>query len=321
MSKRVLFPIITIPEPCAENWDGMLYNREGAYCDKCAKSVVDFSQKSDSDIVQFFESNKGDNICGRFDDTQLHRILNSTSGKVYRNWALSALIVGFSVVPYNTSLSVDKGSLHKRENNEHCDNIEENKHVAVVRIIDEAGEKVVEAEVYIKSKNGESFLAHTNSGGMFGIVYSSAKECEIIVKKDGFVDYQGTLNLEKKTQSRVITLRGNYPENSSQYKFTCKVVDSTGKPITGATVSIPNLEKKLVTDERGRITFDKLPMRKYEVQVSVDDYHSERYTIPVNSQETELKYYYTKNTTDELLPKLGKVHYSDISMDNIVIIE
>lgn len=320
MSTQLLFPILTIPEPCSENWGGMHHNPDGAYCDKCAKSVVDFSQKSDNGIVQFFESNKG-TICGRFDDTQLYRILNSTSGKAYRNWALSALIVGFSVVPCSTSLSSDKGSLHKRENNDHCDNIEENKLVVVVRIIDEAGEKVVDAEVYIKSKNDESVLAHTNSGGMFGIVYSAVKECEIIVKKDGFVDYQGTLILEKKTQNSVIMLRRDASMNSLHYKLTCKVVDSTGKPITGATVSIPYLEKKLITDGQGRITFDNLVMRKYEVEVSVDDYHSERYSIPVNSQETELKYYYKKNTVDVLLPKFGKVNYSDISMDNIVIIE
>ena len=226
-----------------------------------------------------------------------------------------------SVLPCDTALSNEKGSLKKKDANEFSDNFMENQKVAVVRIIDEAGEKITGAEVYIKSKGEEKFLARTNNDGAFGIVYLYTNECEIIVRKEGVVEYQATLTLEKNTLRRVIVVKGNYPEDSLQYKFTCKVVDSVGTPIGAAIVRISKLERTLITDEHGTITFEKVPMRKYEVEVCVGDYLSERYTIPINSQESELIYHFKKNVVGEMFSKFGHVNYSDISMDNIGIIE
>ena len=51
MKNQQLFNILTIPEPCSEHWESMQHNASGAYCEKCAKSVVDFSQKSDKMIL------------------------------------------------------------------------------------------------------------------------------------------------------------------------------------------------------------------------------------------------------------------------------
>jgi hypothetical protein len=45
---------ISINEPCHENWDKMKSNDKGAFCLSCQKNVVDFSNKTISEIKDFF---------------------------------------------------------------------------------------------------------------------------------------------------------------------------------------------------------------------------------------------------------------------------
>ena len=71
MTHENLFKIY-IPEPCGEDWDKMTPNRQGAYCKVCAKTVVDFSGKSDEEIKLFLLENTQNKICGRFMVNQLN---------------------------------------------------------------------------------------------------------------------------------------------------------------------------------------------------------------------------------------------------------
>ncbi len=60
----------TIPKPCHENWENMLPEEKGKFCESCQKTVYDFTQTSDEKIQQIFEKENG-NICGRFREDQL----------------------------------------------------------------------------------------------------------------------------------------------------------------------------------------------------------------------------------------------------------
>lgn len=67
---------ISIPTPCHEDWDKMTPDHTGRFCGSCAKSVVDFTNMSDDEVKNFFLNKKQDEkICGRFKQTQLHRIV------------------------------------------------------------------------------------------------------------------------------------------------------------------------------------------------------------------------------------------------------
>jgi len=66
---------ISIPKPCAQNWADMDIAAQGKFCQSCQKTVTDFTQLSDKEILEKLSSVS--NICGRFDDQQLN-ILNST---------------------------------------------------------------------------------------------------------------------------------------------------------------------------------------------------------------------------------------------------
>jgi len=70
MAHENLFKIY-IPEPCHEDWDKMTPNEKGAYCKVCAKTVVDFSEKTDDDVQKFLLDNAENRICGRFRLSQI----------------------------------------------------------------------------------------------------------------------------------------------------------------------------------------------------------------------------------------------------------
>src|SRR5579872_7396132 len=65
---------LSIPKPCAENWDTMTQNKKGRHCASCDKTVIDFSLFSEKELVEFFK-NLPANICGHIPAYRLNTIL------------------------------------------------------------------------------------------------------------------------------------------------------------------------------------------------------------------------------------------------------
>src|SRR4051812_48057196 len=63
---------LTIPEPCHENWDAMTRFEKGRHCASCRKTVIDFSQMSDRQLIEFIKK-AGNHVCGNFYPDQLNR--------------------------------------------------------------------------------------------------------------------------------------------------------------------------------------------------------------------------------------------------------
>jgi hypothetical protein len=68
--------IIRIPEPCHEDWNSMLPDAKGKFCNSCNKSVFDFSNKTDTQIRDILMDHKDQKVCGHFKKTQINRPLN-----------------------------------------------------------------------------------------------------------------------------------------------------------------------------------------------------------------------------------------------------
>ena len=62
---------VTIPSPCHEDWNQMSPREKGRFCDKCCKTVVDFSDKSPGEVVQILLQQKNEKLCGRFKKDQV----------------------------------------------------------------------------------------------------------------------------------------------------------------------------------------------------------------------------------------------------------
>ena len=47
-----------IPESCQEEWQDMLPHSKGRYCLSCQKQVIDFTNMTDSQLVEFLKIKK-----------------------------------------------------------------------------------------------------------------------------------------------------------------------------------------------------------------------------------------------------------------------
>lgn len=104
---------IQIPEPCHEDWNNMQPDAKGRFCNSCSKSVVDFSNMSDTQIQDYLLRYKDQKVCGHFKSTQVNRPLTlqvdlnklPANMSVTRQFTLALLLVFgsllFSCTDYN----------------------------------------------------------------------------------------------------------------------------------------------------------------------------------------------------------------------------
>ena len=64
---------LTVLQPCHENWTTMTPAAQGRHCAACNKVVVDFTQKTDAEILVLLQRTAAP--CGRFRADQLNRPL------------------------------------------------------------------------------------------------------------------------------------------------------------------------------------------------------------------------------------------------------
>jgi hypothetical protein len=60
-----------IEKPCSESWRKMQKNDEGRFCLSCQKTVVDFTDKTKEEIIDFLKAKKGEEVCGRCRTTHI----------------------------------------------------------------------------------------------------------------------------------------------------------------------------------------------------------------------------------------------------------
>jgi len=65
-----------IDKPCNNDWDKMTVNEQGRHCSSCNKTVIDFSNYTDKQLVDFFK-NMPEGICGHIPGYKLDTVLVS----------------------------------------------------------------------------------------------------------------------------------------------------------------------------------------------------------------------------------------------------
>ena len=92
---------LLIPEPCPASWAAMTPAAGGRYCAACAKTVVDFTSKTDAEILAFFRQAGAGHTCGRFQAEQLGRPLRPARPVVrpshWQLWLAGLLVAALSV--------------------------------------------------------------------------------------------------------------------------------------------------------------------------------------------------------------------------------
>ncbi|XZF15572.1 carboxypeptidase-like regulatory domain-containing protein [Chitinophagaceae bacterium MMS25-I14] len=70
--KKPLPVILSIPEPCSEDWENMAPNGCGRFCFSCQKTIIDFTELTDNDLCSIVQT-APEGFCGRFRQDQLDR--------------------------------------------------------------------------------------------------------------------------------------------------------------------------------------------------------------------------------------------------------
>lgn len=88
---------LSIEESCQENWEAMNPQAEGRHCGLCTKTVLDFTQLSDQEVLQLIKKYNG-KVCGRLRQSQLNRLMvleeqRSGISTLYKILAGMALVV------------------------------------------------------------------------------------------------------------------------------------------------------------------------------------------------------------------------------------
>jgi hypothetical protein len=110
-------PIFSLPEPCNESWRKMTPQQEGRLCAACDTVVVDFTAKTETEIIAYFEQRKEQKICGKYRAEHV-----AVPGRRMRfKWlaAALALLVGSSFISSCRRHVHGKVSAYSRDTKQH----------------------------------------------------------------------------------------------------------------------------------------------------------------------------------------------------------
>jgi CarboxypepD_reg-like domain len=98
--------MLSIPNPCSENWNNMTPQEKGRFCDTCQKCVVDFTAMTDAAVLDYFNKNNG-KICGRFDKRQLDRVLIINDKRFQKRFNIAASLLLLSSLGFGNTVKND----------------------------------------------------------------------------------------------------------------------------------------------------------------------------------------------------------------------
>jgi len=161
-SKTIQFQI---PAPCSESWDKMHSLPGGKFCDNCEKTVVDFSQMTDNELVRFFEKND-QQLCGRFRSDQLDKEIElprvpTSFQKLKSIAAIAAGLLAWNTAPAQSILPQENISMVKRAKaakGDKCQLRKLNKHFSKNKLSgivkDQNGEILIGVNILLEKNNG-----------------------------------------------------------------------------------------------------------------------------------------------------------------------
>jgi len=93
---------IILPKPCHEKWETMTSQEKGRFCAVCSKTVRDFTNNSDDEILDYFSDHSSQNICGNFYESQLNRSMQySIINSLFSKFAIGFILTAGGIVSVN----------------------------------------------------------------------------------------------------------------------------------------------------------------------------------------------------------------------------
>ncbi|MFC5271858.1 hypothetical protein [Adhaeribacter terreus] len=157
---------ITIPEPCEQDWNMMTPQGDGRFCDVCQKCVIDFSTKTDREVIEIF-SRSNHKVCGRFREDQLNRNMILPQHARISGWRLFALTFGALFATDFVHAQTTKPKQTASKNYASAKPAQQTGRFLVISgtVKTRNGAPLIEAFIGLKNKPG--ILAYTDSLGNF----------------------------------------------------------------------------------------------------------------------------------------------------------
>ncbi|MBC7864587.1 MAG: hypothetical protein IAF38_16555 [Bacteroidia bacterium] len=86
---------INIADPCSQKWEEMTPTGNGRFCDACTKVVVDFTQMTNEELIEFYRTSTK-KVCGRYRASQLNKTF-TYSVSVKNPWYFNSALLKFSL--------------------------------------------------------------------------------------------------------------------------------------------------------------------------------------------------------------------------------
>lgn len=137
---------ISIPKPCHENWNTMTPEDKGRFCSVCEKTVFDFTNATDKQIIEAY--NKNPKLCGKFLISQLNRDL--IEPKKRKSFWFASVFLGF--LTFSSAKATAQG---------------EPKKVMIEKLPDLKSESIIKGDtIVVKEING---VVSDNNGPIPGV--------------------------------------------------------------------------------------------------------------------------------------------------------
>jgi len=265
--------VISIPEPCHEDWARMNATEKGKFCSVCTKEVFDLTSKTDEELVKILTKNK--NACGRVKKSQLNREvkMERKSGQSFAPLAASMLLplTLFSNNPRSENNSLSEKPMVSLGIGRFSNTNNLRLSVFTKGIVrDENGNPLKNVEIISNETKAQTW---TNKKGEYEI-YTLDKEWLTFSREN-----YGTqkIQLNNKSESRNIYLMSDRqlkpivvgriavgPEKKIEEKATAiytkgTVTDDTGLPLPGTNVIIKGTSKGTQTDFDGNYAIETKP--------------------------------------------------------------
>ncbi len=262
---------LSIPEPCHQNWDKMNPTQQGRFCNACAKQVVDFSNMSDTQVLNYFSTLKDEKVCGRAYPDQLERAITMPAvpkKRLFWYWNYITMLFLFFSKSNNAKaqggVKVVMGSQLKSKTSPDITNALQGRVGAIVvssnvikgKITDNSGEPIAGVTVQIK---GSKMPVATDVNGLYTI-NANSKFDKLQISAVGFQTKEITLTglntndiimskMELQTLGEVVltgvivTTDGNYcPAAPPKHIAVLEVKDNaTLQPLSKASIIIKKI--------------------------------------------------------------------------------
>lgn len=92
---------LEINSPCHENFNNMIPNANGSFCNSCAKNVIDLSTKTNSEVEKFITETKDKNICAQLNVSQLEQIFEYETNSKNNNFKYAVAVAASILLTSN----------------------------------------------------------------------------------------------------------------------------------------------------------------------------------------------------------------------------